>query len=201
MTVVRKQPDPGDAFKYLAVNQIGTGLAIYYLEYARYYESGKDYDRADELYRLGISRKADPVDEIVKEYNKFLVRKAGGIPLEDKPLTKKKVLQPKTSSKDKLKVFKDSSEPEDVLVPEASAGWEDYCLKAKENEAEPEKWVGNTYKQESAPSANPKLNVYKDEHEEVAPRKKPKIFKPKAVKGKYDLKKTTCLLNKLLLPI
>ncbi|KAJ3252297.1 hypothetical protein HK103_001642 [Boothiomyces macroporosus] len=182
MTVVRKQPDPGDAFKYLAVNQIGTGLAIYYLEYARYYESGKDYDRADELYRLGISRKADPVDEIVKEYNKFLVRKASGIPLEDKPLTKKKVLQPKTSSKDKLKVFKDSSEPEDVLVPEASAGWEDYSLKAKENEAEPEKWVGNTYKQESAPSANPKLNVYKDEHEEVAPRKKPKIFKPKAVK-------------------
>ncbi|KAJ3322559.1 protein kinase [Boothiomyces sp. JEL0866] len=182
MDVVRKQPDAGEAFKYLAVNQIGTGLAIYYLEYARYYESGNDYDRADELYRLGISRKAHPVDEIVKEYNKFLARKAQGIPLEEKPQPKKKALQPKTTAKDKLKVYRDSSEPDEVLVPEASAGWKDYSIKPKENKVDPEKWVGTTYKQDTVAPSNPKLNVYKDEHEEVVPRKKPKIFKPKPPK-------------------
>ncbi|KAJ3275232.1 hypothetical protein HDV01_000959 [Terramyces sp. JEL0728] len=181
MSVARKQPDAGEVYKYLAVNQIGTGLSIYYLEYARYYEGGKDYDRADELYRLGISRKAEPVDEIVKEYNKFLARKTNNIPLDEKPQPKKKVLQPKTSSKDKLKVFRDSSEPDEILVPEASTGWSDYNLKSKENEVEAEKWAGNTYKQDSVAPSNPKLNVFKDEHEEVVPRKKPKIFKPKSL--------------------
>lgn len=69
--MARKQENPGDLFKYLASNEIGQELSMYYFEYASFKETTGYIREANEIYQLGLNRKAKPVEKLRKQYEKF----------------------------------------------------------------------------------------------------------------------------------
>ncbi|KAJ3308466.1 hypothetical protein HDU76_003959, partial [Blyttiomyces sp. JEL0837] len=71
LQVARKAKEPEDVFKYLATNAIGQGSAIYYEEYAAFLESKKRFREVDDIFQLGINRKAVPVDRLQKKFALF----------------------------------------------------------------------------------------------------------------------------------
>ncbi|KAJ3104108.1 hypothetical protein HDU97_009557 [Phlyctochytrium planicorne] len=63
-----------DVFKYLAANDIGQVAAVFYEEYAAYLETLLKFEQADEVYKLGINRRALPAERLQKKYDAFQVR-------------------------------------------------------------------------------------------------------------------------------
>ncbi|RKP08328.1 mitotic checkpoint complex, partial [Thamnocephalis sphaerospora] len=63
--------DPQLIFKYLEANNIGQDLAAYYEEYATLLESQGRWKLADEIYRLGINRFAQPLERLQRKYREF----------------------------------------------------------------------------------------------------------------------------------
>lgn len=61
-------------FRFLEANQIGQGHAIYYLSYASLMESKNKLKKANEIFNLGIARKAKPVEKLETTYRTFLRR-------------------------------------------------------------------------------------------------------------------------------
>ncbi|KAL6888827.1 hypothetical protein ACP4OV_009853 [Aristida adscensionis] len=61
-------------FRFLEVNQIGQGHAIYYMSYAALLESKNKLKKANEVFNLGIARKAKPVEKLETLYRTFLRR-------------------------------------------------------------------------------------------------------------------------------
>ncbi|TPX32286.1 hypothetical protein SmJEL517_g04575 [Synchytrium microbalum] len=72
--VAKQATDPKEVFKYLSVNEIGTGLAGYYEEYASLMESLGLWYNADEIYQLGVARRAEPADRLARKYRQFQER-------------------------------------------------------------------------------------------------------------------------------
>ncbi|KAJ2668600.1 protein kinase [Coemansia spiralis] len=58
-------------FQFLIANKIGDSLAVLYEEYAKLLESQNKARKADEVYQLGIARKAQPLARIQRRYNDF----------------------------------------------------------------------------------------------------------------------------------
>ncbi|WFD36146.1 non-specific serine/threonine protein kinase [Malassezia cuniculi] len=65
---------PGDVYNFLLANEVGTRLASLYEELARFYEESGSFDRADEIYRLGIARRAAPLERLKRRYDEFQQR-------------------------------------------------------------------------------------------------------------------------------
>ncbi|KAJ3301142.1 hypothetical protein HDV03_001313 [Kappamyces sp. JEL0829] len=104
MDVGKKQKDPSDLvdgrtnaqFKYLISNGIGQETTLFYEEYAGYKESMGCWDEADEIYKLGISRRVDQLSRLVRLYDSFLLRRSElepgsvdhspGLALKEKPV-------------------------------------------------------------------------------------------------------------------
>ncbi|KAG8058373.1 hypothetical protein GUJ93_ZPchr0002g26428 [Zizania palustris] len=61
-------------FRFLEANQIGQGHASYYLSYASVMESKNKLKKANEIFSLGIARKAKPVEKLETTYRTFLQR-------------------------------------------------------------------------------------------------------------------------------
>ncbi|QSL64656.1 hypothetical protein MERGE_001958 [Pneumocystis wakefieldiae] len=66
--------DPQELFCFLAHKGIGKSLSAYYEEYAIFLESTGRKSQANEIYKLGIERKAHPFDRLQRRYDEFLRR-------------------------------------------------------------------------------------------------------------------------------
>ncbi|KAG5518257.1 hypothetical protein PMAC_003053 [Pneumocystis sp. 'macacae'] len=66
--------DPREIFCFLAYNGIGQSLSTFYEEYASFLEGNGRKFQANEIYQLGIERKARPFDRLQRKYNEFLKR-------------------------------------------------------------------------------------------------------------------------------
>ena len=62
---------PKDIFVYLAKKEIGTELALYYEEFARYLELSGNSEDATQIYDMGIENKARPLARLEKSFMKF----------------------------------------------------------------------------------------------------------------------------------
>ncbi|KAJ2308710.1 protein kinase [Coemansia sp. RSA 2706] len=58
-------------FQFLAANQIGDSLAVMYEEYAKLLEALGKVPKADEVYRLGVARKAQPLARLRRRFDEF----------------------------------------------------------------------------------------------------------------------------------
>nr|AAM65748.1 unknown [Arabidopsis thaliana] len=61
-------------YKFLEVNEIGKTHAVYYIAYALHIEFKNKVKTANEIFNLGISRDAKPVEKLNDAYKKFMVR-------------------------------------------------------------------------------------------------------------------------------
>ncbi|XP_020578001.1 mitotic spindle checkpoint protein BUBR1 [Phalaenopsis equestris] len=61
-------------FQFLRTNQIGQSYSAFYVAYALHMEYKKKLHTADEIFNLGIARKATPLEKLEAEYRKFLGR-------------------------------------------------------------------------------------------------------------------------------
>ncbi|KAL0915297.1 hypothetical protein M5K25_015703 [Dendrobium thyrsiflorum] len=61
-------------FQFLQANQIGQSYSAFYAAYALHMEFKKKLQAADEIFNLGIARKAKPLVKLEVEYRKFLGR-------------------------------------------------------------------------------------------------------------------------------
>ncbi|BBN17333.1 checkpoint serine/threonine-protein kinase [Marchantia polymorpha subsp. ruderalis] len=66
--------DPSDVFAFLEANEIGQTFALFYEAYATSMEVRRNFKKADEIYRLGISRHAQPLGRLENMYKNFLSR-------------------------------------------------------------------------------------------------------------------------------
>jgi len=66
--------NPVDMFQYLLNKELCTDWAILYEAYALALENSENYKDADEMFKLGINRRAHPVDALKSKYSRFLVR-------------------------------------------------------------------------------------------------------------------------------
>ncbi|KAJ2849994.1 protein kinase [Coemansia brasiliensis] len=58
-------------FQFLVANRIGDSLAIMYEEYAKLLEGSGKVRKADEIYQLGIARKAQPLARLQRRFDEF----------------------------------------------------------------------------------------------------------------------------------
>ncbi|GAC76215.1 mitotic checkpoint serine/threonine protein kinase [Moesziomyces antarcticus T-34] len=63
-----------DVYNFLLANEIGTKLASLYEELAVVLEGQRMYDEADAMYKLGIARRANPIDRIKRRYEEYKTR-------------------------------------------------------------------------------------------------------------------------------
>ncbi|KAF9946959.1 hypothetical protein BGZ72_010998 [Mortierella alpina] len=74
MLYAEKVESPLDVFKYMEVNGLGSEIAVYYQEYADFLESREEYNKAKDIFLLGINRRARPLGRLKKQYEDFLLR-------------------------------------------------------------------------------------------------------------------------------
>lgn len=65
---------PRDVYHFLLANDIGTKLASLYEELANVLESHDMWSDADETYKLGIARRAAPLDRLKRRYQEYQAR-------------------------------------------------------------------------------------------------------------------------------
>ncbi|XP_022157258.1 mitotic spindle checkpoint protein BUBR1 [Momordica charantia] len=66
--------DPEVIFNFLHANEIGTTHSAYYISYALHLESKAKTKAANDIFNLGISRNAQPIDKLKVAYRMFLSR-------------------------------------------------------------------------------------------------------------------------------
>ncbi|CAG8480534.1 5192_t:CDS:2 [Paraglomus occultum] len=65
---------PRDIFVFLENNEIGQDLAAFYEEYGALLESVKRFKEADQIYQLGIHRRARPLERLKRRFAAFQAR-------------------------------------------------------------------------------------------------------------------------------
>ena len=63
-----------DVYNFLLANEIGTKLASLYEELAVVLEGQNFFDEADSMYKLGIARRANPIDRLKRRYTEYQQR-------------------------------------------------------------------------------------------------------------------------------
>ncbi|CDR47939.1 CYFA0S40e00144g1_1 [Cyberlindnera fabianii] len=197
---VKYSENPRDIFVYLARKEIGRQLALYYEEYANYYEGiGRD-DQATLVYEEGIRQEARPLTRLQRRFNEFHERKmkrptishVSGSPvfptrtaLALKSGTSVPVFQDdkRPIPQNKIDIFNDEEESTDLRT----GGWDRIQteqLRNKENKMSAISWAGETLPQDTPVTKKkftPKVAVFKDTdtlHQQVykiieVPGKKP----------------------------
>ena len=64
-------PNPSEVFKYMRTEGIGDQLALYYVATAWTAERRKDFSLADKAYKVGLEKKAKPVEMLRKRHREF----------------------------------------------------------------------------------------------------------------------------------
>ncbi|QRW04081.1 protein kinase [Ceratobasidium sp. AG-Ba] len=65
---------PETIYAYLLANDIGSVWELFYVEYANTLERSRNMKKADEIYQLGIARKAKPLKRLQTRYEEFQKR-------------------------------------------------------------------------------------------------------------------------------
>ncbi|KAG8747306.1 hypothetical protein FRC10_001485 [Ceratobasidium sp. 414] len=65
---------PETIYAYLLANDIGSVWELFYVEYANTLERNRNMRKADEMYQLGIARKAKPLKRLQTRYEEFKKR-------------------------------------------------------------------------------------------------------------------------------
>lgn len=76
---------PRETFAYLARHGIGESLALFYEEFAAWFEGAGRWTQADEVYKLGIEREARPTERLVRKFGEFQHRFEQRIQTGDEP--------------------------------------------------------------------------------------------------------------------
>ncbi|KAJ3089502.1 hypothetical protein HK102_006235 [Quaeritorhiza haematococci] len=74
LLLARRTREPVEVFKYLSVNEIGQDLGLFYEEYGLLMESLGRYKEADEIFQLGINRKAQDSERLTRKFYEFQKR-------------------------------------------------------------------------------------------------------------------------------
>lgn len=171
---------PREIFVYLAKKRIGSELALFYEEFAKYLEAKGAFNDAMEVYNVGIEREARPLSRLQRSYGYFQ-RRTQNMDFS-RPSSIRSVLQLKRGSppsfdgigsevpskRSRISIHRDSEtfslkdavfgKPESV--PEAPP-----ALKLKENILTARPWAGEIIKQKgSRPNSalGAKFEVFKD---------------------------------------
>lgn len=72
LTYIRLFSDaPRETFAYLARHEVGPSLALYYEEFAALLERDGRWRQAEEIYQLGLGRRARPGERLAKRFQEF----------------------------------------------------------------------------------------------------------------------------------
>lgn len=179
-----------DVWSFLNSREVGTGHALFYEEWALAAESKGKVSQADEVFRLGINRKAQPLKRLQTSYQNHKNR-AAGIEEEvssDRPAPGRVALatrsgplaqtqpassgpktllgQPLPNNGAKIDVFSDQARSVSSL-DQREGEWQDMGTREgnrKENFLEAMPWKGEVLKQDRSKVAarTPKMSVFSD---------------------------------------
>ncbi|KAG9288280.1 hypothetical protein G9A89_021311 [Geosiphon pyriformis] len=117
--------EPRDVFVFLDRKDIGMNFAAYYEEYATLLEASKKLKEADEIFRLGIHRRAQPLQRLNKRYRQFQTRMVitpnpsnDKTTLHDVKKTSRTILGAKTSSSSSSTGLENKSQRERLVKKE-----------------------------------------------------------------------------------
>ncbi|GAA5993180.1 hypothetical protein JCM11641_003656 [Rhodosporidiobolus odoratus] len=191
----KNMEEPEDCYRFLFAKGVGEKLAALYEEYAKVLEAKHKRKQADQVYNLGINRRATPLDRLKRSYLDFQARMLVAPPVPSPP-------RPTASSSDARTILSSSaSRPAGIATggtgvgPKGNgsmfavfrdesggkdagkeAGWEDFGTvksRQRENNEEKKEWQGEVMLQKGgAAGAKPggfKLEVYRDETATPAP--------------------------------
>jgi checkpoint serine/threonine-protein kinase len=65
---------PRETFAFLARQNIGEGLALFYEEFAAWLEGAGRWTQAEEVYKMGIEREARPTPRLLRKFSEFQQR-------------------------------------------------------------------------------------------------------------------------------
>ena len=140
---------PRDVFQFLLANEIGTRLAALYEELATVLEAHGVYDEADAMYKLGIARRATPLDRLKRRYNEYQER----------------ILALPESSSEGTPTYAKA-----LSVAMARAGRSVLGTKTASGESKPTNVLGSHQPISSAARPNARtMNVYRDENGDETP--------------------------------
>lgn len=72
LTYIRFFSDaPRETFAYLARHNIGEGLALFYEEFAAWFENASRWTQAEEVFKLGLEREARPAERLLRKFGEF----------------------------------------------------------------------------------------------------------------------------------
>ncbi|QIW99822.1 hypothetical protein AMS68_005340 [Peltaster fructicola] len=179
---------PREVFVFLARNNIGESLAVYYEEYAAWLENAGRRNQAEEIYQLGLERGARPVERLSRKFQEFSRRKnaqtdivaeptSPALPAARPALAAK--LDPyaastpqqsassttKKAKSSKMQIFADS---EEIARPSSGAslkGWDNLGTisdRKKENHIAPKPMAGETLKVGKTNGGMQKMMIFRD---------------------------------------
>lgn len=167
---------PGEVFKYLYKKKIGSNLALFYENYAQFYELNDQWDEAETLLTEGIQLKARPFSRLLKYYEDFKERKSMKV---SKTSTNRIGLLNSTggglssangvvkSKRNKIAVFTDESSETPKSDLEMEWKWnhlDSIENSKKENVIKGTSWKGQTLKQEiNQDKTKQKIEVFSDQ--------------------------------------
>lgn len=152
---------PRETFAYLARHDIGTGLALYYEEFAAWLENAARFTQAEEIYKLGIERQARPAERLLRKFGGFeqraqaklqdtqqpsspalpLIRPALGAkidpfstsspPVDPQAADRARAAAPTTSKRQKMQIFSDNGVSETPSSGDRTGGLEDLATVAE----------------------------------------------------------------------
>ncbi|WFD42417.1 non-specific serine/threonine protein kinase [Malassezia psittaci] len=139
---------PRDVFQFLLANEIGTRLASLYEELASVLEAHGVYDEADSMYKLGIARRASPLDRLKRRYQEYQSR----------------VLSLPESSSDETPTYAKALASAMARVGRSVLG-----TKTAHGESKPTNVLGHHQPISQAVRSNARtMNVYRDENDQPA---------------------------------
>lgn len=165
---------PRDIFVYLAKKAIGSQLALYYEEFARFLELKGQFVDSQEVYEIGIERDARPVLRLRRSFQHFKERKhidpvpkvaMSNVSTMRSVLSAKSDHSPK-SKRPKLQIFEDTDSPsiKSVFGGDNPRPLAPLALRTKENAVAAKPWAGEVFKQNNDTDKPPpvKFEVFKD---------------------------------------
>ncbi|BGP35745.1 protein kinase [Rhodotorula toruloides] len=182
----KNMENPEDCYRFLFAKGIGEKLAALYEEYAKVLEAKHKRQQADQVYNLGINRRATPLDRLKRSYLDFQARMLVAPPPPSPPRAtssssteSRPILASSSTSRpaqggigigakgngSSFAIFRDSSADENGAP---KGGWEDLGTvksRTRENNEEKKEWGGEVLPQKTglAKPGGFKLEVYRDE--------------------------------------
>ncbi|GAA5857604.1 hypothetical protein JCM9279_006482 [Rhodotorula babjevae] len=187
----KNMEDAEDCYRFLFAKGVAEKLAALYEEYAKVLEAKHKRKQADQVYNLGINRRATPLDRLKRSYLDFQARMlvAPPVPSPPRPAAPTADARPilarpagavvaagsgagtgtgvrPAGNGSLFAVFRDGAGASDAG---REAGWEDYGTvrsRTRENDEDKKEWAGEVMPQKgaAAPKAGGfKLEVFRDE--------------------------------------